>query len=218
MNEGNKIAPGRAALEAEVAAHPFLIGISEHHIRLLADCAMRSHFKAGHVIFREGESANRFYLIEHGKVALESSTLGQPVIIEEIGDGDLLGWSWLFPPYAWHFSARALEDTTAIFFYGTVLRDYCEKDNSLGFELFKRMSVVMLRRLQALRIVQTNERSDVAKVAGRASEIIKRPEDRIVARVLFDHSSSGRKIQTFVSFGDDLIDNRFHVVRAFKRG
>jgi CRP/FNR family transcriptional regulator, cyclic AMP receptor protein len=143
--------PDRAKLEADVAAHPFLIGIGANHIRLLADCAMRSHFRAGDVIFREGESANRFYLIEHGKVALESSTLGEPVTIEEIHDGDLLGWSWLFPPYAWHFSARALEDTTAIFFYGTVLRDYCEKDHSLGFELFKRMSVVMLRRLQAAR-------------------------------------------------------------------
>jgi CRP/FNR family cyclic AMP-dependent transcriptional regulator len=141
----------RAKLEADVATHPFLIGMGANHFRLLADCAMRSHFKAGQVIFREGETANRFYLIEHGKVALESSTLGEPVRIEEIGDGDLLGWSWLFPPYAWHFSARALEDTTAIFFYGTVLREYCEKDNSLGFELFKRMSVVMLRRLQAAR-------------------------------------------------------------------
>ena len=145
------ITPDRKELEAQVAAHPFLIGIGAHHIRLLADCAMRSHFEAGHVIFREGETANRFYLIEHGRVVLESSTLGEPVKIEEIGDGDLLGWSWLFPPYAWHFSARALEDTTAIFFYGTVLRDYCEKDHSLGFELFKRMSVVMLRRLQAAR-------------------------------------------------------------------
>jgi CRP/FNR family cyclic AMP-dependent transcriptional regulator len=145
------ITPDRKELEAQVAAHPFLIGVGAHHIRLLADCAMRSHFEAGHVIFREGESANRFYLVEYGKVALESSTLGEPVKIEEIGDGDLLGWSWLFPPYAWHFSARALEDTTAIFFYGTVLRDYCEKDHSLGFELFKRMSVVMLRRLQAAR-------------------------------------------------------------------
>jgi CRP/FNR family cyclic AMP-dependent transcriptional regulator len=63
----------------------------------------------------------------------------------------LLGWSWLFPPYAWHFSARALESTTAIFFYGTVLREYSEKDHSLGLELFKRMSAVMLRRLQAAR-------------------------------------------------------------------
>jgi CRP-like cAMP-binding protein len=145
------ITPDRAQLEAQVAAHPFVSGMSKHHIQLLADCAMRSHFKAGHVIFREGENANRFYLIEHGKIALESSTLGEPVKIDEIHDGDLLGWSWLFPPYAWHFSARALEDTTAVFFYGTVLREYCEKDHSLGFELFKRMSAVMLRRLQAAR-------------------------------------------------------------------
>jgi len=151
MNERNRVAPERADLEAQVAAHPFLIGMSEHHIRLLTDCAMRSRFEAGHFIFREGETANRFYLIEHGKIALESSTLGDPVRIDEIHDGDLLGWSWLFPPYAWHFTARTLEETTAIFFYGTVLRQYCEKDHSLGFELFKRMSVVMLRRLQAAR-------------------------------------------------------------------
>ena len=141
----------RVKLEAQVDAHPFLCGISEHHVRLLADCAMRSHFEAGHVIFREGEPANRFYLIERGKVALESSTLGEPVRIEDIGDGDLLGWSWLFPPYAWHFTARAAVQTTAIFFYGTVLREYSEKDHALGFELFKRMSAVMLRRLQAAR-------------------------------------------------------------------
>src|ERR1700719_4647412 len=151
MKEDSRAAPVRTDLEAQVAAHPFVSGMSKHHIHLLAECAMRSHSKAGQVIFREGEAANRFYLIERGKVALESSTLGEPVRIEEIGDGDLLGWSWLFPPYAWHFSARALEDTTAVFFYGTVLREYCEKNNSLGFELFKRMSAVMLRRLQAAR-------------------------------------------------------------------
>jgi CRP/FNR family cyclic AMP-dependent transcriptional regulator len=145
------IAPERVKLEARIAAHPFVCGMSEHYVPLLADCAMHSHFAAEQIIFREGEPANRFYLIEHGRVVLESSTLGEPVTIEEIGDGDLLGWSWLFPPYVWHFSARALEDTTAIFFYGTVLREHCEKDPSLGFELFKRMSVVMLRRLQAAR-------------------------------------------------------------------
>ena len=150
-DEEKRIAPERVQFEKEVAAHPFLIGMGDQHIRLLADCAMRSHFHAGGVIFREGEAANRFYLIVHGKVGLESSTLGEPIRIEEIHDGDLLGWSWLFPPYAWHFTARALEDTDAIFFYGTILREYCEKDHSLGFELFKRMSVVMLRRLQSAR-------------------------------------------------------------------
>jgi len=141
----------REKFEKEVAAHPFLLGMNEQHVRLLADCAMRSHFHTDGIIFREGETANRFYLIMRGKVRLESSTLGEPVPIDEIHDGDLLGWSWLFPPYAWHFTARALEETDAIFFYGTILREYCEKDHSLGFELFKRMSAVMLRRLQAAR-------------------------------------------------------------------
>lgn len=142
----------RAELEAAVAAHPFLIGVSEHHIRLLADCAIRTHFEAGQVIFREGETANRFYLIERGEVVLEAAGAGdKQVVIETIRDGDLVGWSWLFPPYVWHFSARATKPTSAIFFYGTILREYCEKDHSLGFELFKRLSEVMTRRLQLAR-------------------------------------------------------------------
>ena len=148
---GEQVSDKREKLEKEVAAHPFLMGIGEQHVRLLADCAMHSHFHAAGIIFREGESANRFYLIFVERFGLESSTLGEPVQIDEIHDGDLLGWSWLFPPYAWHFTARALEETDAIFFYGTILREYCEKDHSLGFELFKRMSAVMLRRLQAAR-------------------------------------------------------------------
>jgi len=147
----DRLGRARTDLEARVAAHPFLLGMSDQHVRLLADCALSSHYEVGHVIFREGEMANRFYLIERGKVALESSTLGETARIDEIGEGDLLGWSWLFPPYAWHFTARTIEETTAIFFYGTILREYCEKDHSLGFELFKRMSVVMLRRLQGAR-------------------------------------------------------------------
>lgn len=142
----------REDLERNVAGHPFLLGLSEHHIRLIADCAIRTHFEKDQVIFRDGETANRFYLIEQGNVALESSASGgDPVNIDIVGDGDLLGWSWLFPPYIWHFTARATEPTTAIFFYGTVLREYCEQDATLGYELFKRMSEVMTRRLQGAR-------------------------------------------------------------------
>ena len=139
----------REKFEKEVAAHPFLLGMNEQHVRLLSDCAMHSHFHTDGIVFREGEAANRFYLIVRGKVRLESSTLGEPVPIDEIHNGDLLGWSWLFPPYAWHFTARALEETDAIFFYGTILREYCEKDHSLGYELLKRISAVMVTRLQA---------------------------------------------------------------------
>lgn len=139
-------------MATRVALHPFLAGMNRSHLNLLTDCAMHVHFTPGQVIFREGEVANRFYLIETGSVILESSArFGDPVIIDKVGAGGLLGWSWMFPPHVWHFTARAVEKTEAIFFYGTILRDYCERDHSLGYELFKRMSAVMIRRLQAAR-------------------------------------------------------------------
>ena len=139
-------------ISVRVALHPFLAGMDPTQLALLTDCAMVSHFKPGQIILREGEIANRFYLIETGKVVLESGeSFGDPVVIETIGAGDLLGWSWMFSPYTWHFTARAIEPTEAIFFYGTILREYCERDPSLGYDLFKRMAPVMLRRLQAAR-------------------------------------------------------------------
>ena len=139
-------------MATRVALHPFLAGMNRTQLALLTDCAMGAHFKPGQVIVREGEVANRFYLIESGKVILESGEdFGEPVVVETIGPGDLLGWSWMFPPYLWHFTARAIEPTETIFFYGTILREYCERDPSLGYQLFKRMAPVMLRRLQAAR-------------------------------------------------------------------
>jgi len=139
-------------LPLRVALHPFLAGMNPTQLALLTDCAMVSHFKTGQEILHNGDIANRFYLVESGKVVLESGEdAGDPVVIETIGAGDLLGWSWMFPPYTWNFTARAVEPTTAIFFYGTILREYCERDPSLGYELFKRMAPVMLRRLQSAR-------------------------------------------------------------------
>ncbi|MBI3848852.1 MAG: Crp/Fnr family transcriptional regulator [Verrucomicrobia bacterium] len=140
-------------LESIIAELPFLKGLSSKHRQILADNAMQSQFKAGELIFREGDPANRFYLIQQGQVGLESSPKDRPAVrIETIGAGDVLGWSWLFPPYYWHFDARALEPTTAIFFYGTRLREECEKDHDLGYELMKRMAGVVLQRLQATRL------------------------------------------------------------------
>ncbi len=140
------------SMATRVALHPFLAGMSRPHLALLTDCAIPVHFKTGQTILREGELANRFYLIENGSVILESGEgFGDPVVVETIGSGDLLGWSWMFPPYVWHFTARAAEPTSAIFFYGTILREYCEKDHSLGYELFKRITPVMMKRLQAAR-------------------------------------------------------------------
>jgi len=135
-----------------VALHPFLAGMNHEQLALLTDCAMPVHFKKGQTIFRGGETANRFYLIETGKLILESSQGREnSLIIETIGAGDLLGWSWMFPPYNWRFTARAVEPASAIFFYGTILREYCERDPSLGYQLFKRMAPVMIKRMQNAR-------------------------------------------------------------------
>ena len=141
------------SMATRVALHPFLAGMGRSQLALLIDCAMAADFDAGEVILREGAVANRFYLIESGKVVTESGEeFGEPlVVVGTIGAGDLLGWSWMFPPYVWHFTARAIEPTKAIFFYGAILREYCEKNHSLGYELFKRIAPVMLRRLQAAR-------------------------------------------------------------------
>ncbi len=145
----------RTAVEpmaTRVSLHPFLAGMNPPQLALLADCAIPVHFEKGQTILRESELANRFYLIESGKVVLESGEgFGAPVIVETIGAGDLLGWSWMFPPYVWHFTARAAEPTEAIFFYGTILREYCERDHSLGYELFKRITPIMMKRLQSAR-------------------------------------------------------------------
>lgn len=140
------------AVESVLASHPFLRGLQPAHLRLLADNAMRMYYEPNELIFCEDEPANRFYLIESGRIALESYRRDQASVhIQTIGPGDVLGWSWIFPPHYWNFDARALEATTTIFFYGTRLREQCEQDPALGYELMKRMGGVLVQRLQATR-------------------------------------------------------------------
>jgi CRP-like cAMP-binding protein len=131
---------------------PFLKRLQPAQRRSLAECAMEAGFVAGELIFREGDVANRFYFIRQGSVALESEQDdAEPTRIQTLGPNDLLGWSWLFAPYRWHFTARALESVSAIFFYGTRLREQCEAEPELGYALVTSMAKVMMSRLQATR-------------------------------------------------------------------
>jgi len=140
------------SLAKAIAEHPFWKGMTADHLKILADCAMYSRFEAGQMIFEEGDPANRFYLILEGNVVLESYVRERgTVLIETIGAGDVLGWSWLFPPYYWHFDARALEPTKAIFLYATRLRENCEEDHEFAYQLLRRTAEVVIRRLQATR-------------------------------------------------------------------
>jgi CRP/FNR family transcriptional regulator, cyclic AMP receptor protein len=130
----------------------FFVGMSQKHVELLQRASAYAEFGAGDVIFREGSPANSFYLISQGKVALEADMNGEGLVqIGIIKDGEPLGWSWLFPPHIWHFHARALKRTTATYFDAKILRQLCEENHDLGYELMKRVSQVMLGRLQATR-------------------------------------------------------------------
>ena len=139
-------------MEIEIRNHPFLKDLSPHQYRILSDSAMQSHFRKGEVIFRQGDPANRFYLIQRGRISVEAWLPGgKSRVIQTLSDGEVLGWSWLFPPFYWQFSARALEPTDAIFIYGTPLREECETDHELGYEMMKRLTEVVVQRLQATR-------------------------------------------------------------------
>jgi CRP-like cAMP-binding protein len=140
-------------LEAILAKTPIFDGLDKHYLELLAGCASNTRFDANEYIFKEGEEATQFYIIRHGKVALELFAPPRgPLTIETISEGDVLGWSWLFPPYRWHFTARALDLTRAIALDGVCLRGKCEQDKGLGYEFLKRFSEIMMLRLQATRL------------------------------------------------------------------
>jgi len=140
-------------LELILAEHSFLKGLESQYIKLLVGCASNVRFNAGQYIFREGEEADQFYMIRQGKVALEIHAAERgPIIVQTIGEGDVLGWSWLIPPYRWRFDARAMELTRAIALDGKCLREKSEEDHSLGYELLKRFSSIIIERLEATRL------------------------------------------------------------------
>ncbi len=153
-------------IEDRLAAHPFLKGMGMDHIKVLAQAAVPTHFEKGQLIFKAGEPSNGFYLIETGSVALEGSVLEHgPITTDVVSAGEPLGWSWLFPPYLWHFDARVTEPTTAICLSAILLRQHRDEDPALSHELFRRTCEVMARRLQAARhkLLAANQRQEGVK-------------------------------------------------------
>jgi CRP-like cAMP-binding protein len=128
-----------------IAKQPFFVGLSAHQLQLLADSAVLLQFEPEQYIFRQGSPANRFYLILEGKVELEmesATTEGGMITIRTLGSGDDLGWDWLFPPFYFHASAKAVQPTKTISFFGTRLHQQCEEDHDLGYEIMKRIAAV----------------------------------------------------------------------------
>jgi CRP/FNR family transcriptional regulator, cyclic AMP receptor protein len=146
-----------ATLEHVLSEHPFAKDLKDEYVQLMVGCASNVRFDAGQFIFHEGEDANQFFLVRDGKIALEIFAAPRgPLTILTLEAGDVLGWSWLFPPFRWKFDARALEQTRALALDARCLRTKCEEDHDLGYELLKRFVMVVEQRLQATRFQLLN--------------------------------------------------------------
>jgi len=140
-------------LDEIVGESPVFAGLTDERLELIAGCARNVGFASGERVFREGEPADIFYLVRKGRVALSTHAPARgSVVIETLDPGEVVGWSWLFPPHVWQFDARAVDDVRAVAFDGACLRGKCESDNALGYELMRRFASVMIDRLQHTRL------------------------------------------------------------------
>jgi CRP/FNR family cyclic AMP-dependent transcriptional regulator len=136
-----------------LADHPFFRGLPSGDVALIAGCGANVHYAENDMVFREGDPADHFYLIRHGRVALEIASPDRgPLTVLTVGAGDVVGWSWLVPPYRMSCDARAFEPVRATQFDGACIRRKCEEDPRLGYELLKRFAGVIGQRLRATRL------------------------------------------------------------------
>ena len=139
-------------LEAIVRAHPFLAELSDGEVRDLAGCAAYMRFGEDDLLFREGELANHFYLLCDGKIALEIPSSKGPVAVQTVEAGDVVGWSWLVPPYQSRFQGRAVEECRVLALDARCLRGKCEENGALGYKLLGKLVHVMAERLSGTRM------------------------------------------------------------------
>lgn len=139
-------------LDSAIRNNAFFRDIPDDLASALAGIASRAALKIGQMLFRVGEAADHFFIVEHGLLSIELYAPGrQPIVVDQVPSGDVAGWSWLVPPYRWRFDARAVEPTSVIDFDAATLRERMEADPRLGYEVMKRFIPVMSRRLSSAR-------------------------------------------------------------------
>ena len=140
-------------LESIVAELPVFRGLDSRYVELVAGCASNVRFDEGAYLFREGEPADAFYAIRHGRVAVEIFVPQRgAVTIMTASEGDVLNWSWLFPPHRNQFDAHCLGLVRALAFDAKCLRGKCEEYHDLGYEFMKRFAKIMVERVRATRL------------------------------------------------------------------
>jgi CRP/FNR family transcriptional regulator, cyclic AMP receptor protein len=141
------------AIAELVAEAPLFADMSPDRLELISGCGQNVHFADGETLFREDTSADTFYLLRHGSITLETYVAGRgSITIETLGAGDVVGWSWLFPPYRWYFDGRALELVRAVEFDTSCLREKLASDPALGYDLMARFAKVLQERLRWTRL------------------------------------------------------------------
>lgn len=139
-------------LERIVREHSFFSGMKPGHIDVLTGCAKNVRFEPDSYLFHEGDVADQLYILRAGRVALEVHKPDAPVVIQTVGESEIVGASWLVPPYRRGLSARAVELTRALAFDAACLRGKCEADHDLGYEMMKRFLPILIQRLRASRL------------------------------------------------------------------
>ena len=133
--------------------HPFFEGLGQPTLDLISGCGTNTHYAAGDTILEEGGRADRFFVVRRGRVAIEvDAARGEPIVVATVGPGEILGVSWMLPPYRWTFDARATEDTSAVAIDAECLRGKCDEDPALGYALFIRFAGLVRDRLHAARL------------------------------------------------------------------
>ena len=146
-----------------IRQHPFTSGLEDEIVTLIAGCAKNVAFAADEYIFHQGGHQDYFYLLRHGTVALEIFRPGRgPFTFLTVKSGEILGASWMLPPYRWTYDARAVELTRAIAFECGCLRDKCEADHHIGYEMMKRFIPPLIERLQMARLQSADVYGDVS--------------------------------------------------------
>jgi CRP-like cAMP-binding protein len=140
-------------INALLVEHPFFKDFTPAYRELIAGCGGNVHFPAGQLLETTGGPANEFFAIRHGRVSIELHSAERgPLIIQTAEAGEVVGWSWLFPPYVWKFDLRAVEEVRAIRFDGECLRRKCDQDPAMGYEFMKRFARVFMERLESTRL------------------------------------------------------------------
>ncbi|MCW9033727.1 MAG: cyclic nucleotide-binding domain-containing protein [Rhodospirillales bacterium] len=154
--------------------HPFFDGMDEGARKLIVGCAKNAVFHDDDMVYKEGAAADTFYLIRHGSIALEVHTPArEPLVIETLSNGEILGWSWLVPPYRCRFDARAIGVVRAIAIDAKCLRGKCEKDHSLGYQFYKQFLPVISSRLGAARLQMIDMYGDPIAYAQKTQAVEK---------------------------------------------